>query len=349
MPIYKRTLKSGREVYDVKVSSHGKQYWKRGLRTQGAAKKIERDMQDWRGGHMPNLTFEELTWLWLKKAVGSKSSKTIEDYSRLLRLHVLPSLGRRRVVGIRPTDVEAIIQGLKDRPRTANMTLTVIRAVFRQAQAWELTDTNPAASIYRVPDPPKEAEFLTQQEAVKMTEAAEGQDALLILVALSSGLRPGELRALTWQDVDGRDLVVRDAKTPAGNRRVRIPAGVAEQLAAARRPGGHVFTMPDGSPLTKGNMRSAVERVAKAAGIKKNVTPHTLRHTYAALCTGAGYNLKFISQQMGHTNVAFTMTRYGHLAPDAKEAIVDAFENEVVANLYHAQSKQKNNVVHIHR
>lgn len=165
-----------------------------------------------------------------------------------------------------------------------------------------------------------------------------------MLVGAYGGLRIGELAGLRRHRVDllaGR-LDIREIlvevkghltsgppKTRAGRRSVSLPRPVGQELRShlERVPGEHVFPSPDGGPLRVPQWRQRFWRPAvRAAGLEP-LRPHDLRHTAVALWIAAGANLKEVARRAGHTSVAFTLDRYGHLYPGADEALSARLES----------------------
>jgi integrase len=154
----------------------------------------------------------------------------------------------------------------------------------------------------------------------------------LVLLGAYGGLRIGELAGLRRRRVDllrgtvdvaeivvevrGK-LFIGPPKTRAGRRTVGLPRAVVEELAAHLGPVGpadaHVFTAEKGGVLRPSNFRTKVWLPAVQAAGLAPLRPHDLRHTAVALWIAAGANPKEVSVRAGHTSVAFTLDRYGHL------------------------------------
>jgi integrase len=322
-----------------------------GLRTHQAAQKWERDMLDWRDGITPSLTFRDLAWLWLENVQGKRSARTIEINAGLLRLHILPLLGHRRLMDVRPPEVQLVVNELRGKARTANQCLSCIRAIYRQGMLWGVVPDNPSLAVARVPDPPKEADFLTMEEAEKLLGAA-GEDRFLLLFMLCSGLRSGEVRELRWSDVEGRYIKIRKSKTAAGIRTVILPKGVALELQAQEKRGLYVFTRENGDPLGKYDLKRMLDKATTRAGLR-HLTPHTLRHTYATWVLssgqGSGGEVKALQELLGHAQASTTLNTYSHVLPGKKEAVVDLFEIEHASNLPQEQGEQDAEIIDIRR
>jgi integrase len=181
----------------------------------------------------------------------------------------------------------------------------------------------------RVPPPP--FDFFTFEEADRLIAAASPETRPMVVTALKTGLRVGELLGLRWQDVDlkaGR-LVVRqniareEVTTPKNHRSREIPLGdlVLGELRAHRHlRSKYVFAKPAGTRLTKKEAEGRLERDLKRAGLR-HIGWHALRHTFASHLVMRGAPLKGVQKLLGHSTMEMTM-RYAHLSPDARRDYV---------------------------
>jgi integrase len=176
--------------------------------------------------------------------------------------------------------------------------------------------------------------------AAALLTALSDEDRPIWAAAMYAGLRRGELQALRWEDVELLDGVIHvrrgwdevegaiAPKTAASARRVPIPQVLAGHLEAAfKRLAGEFVFGPGGRPF---DPRQLGDR-AKAAWTGhhlEGLTLHECRHTYASFMIAAGANAKALSTYMGHSTIAITLDRYGHLMPgnEAEAAgLLDAY------------------------
>jgi integrase len=182
--------------------------------------------------------------------------------------------------------------------------------------------------------------FLTPAEIARLADAIDQRYRALVLVAAYGGLRIGELAGLRRGRVDLLRGVVQVAeiltevqgrvafglpKTRASRRRVGLPQQVVAELARHLATPGErdelVFTAPAGGPLRINGFRARVWRPATRAAGLDGLRIHHLRHTAVALWIAAGASPKEVAARAGHTSVSFTLDRYGHLYPEADEAL----------------------------
>lgn len=154
---------------------------------------------------------------------------------------------------------------------------------------------------------------------------------LVILVALYTGLRRGEILRLCWPDIDfGKHrLSVRKSKTKAGKREVYLNSMLHQQFLSLsqREQGEWVFPSParfqtPGQPDRHiADVKNAFRRAVRLAGIKK-ITFHQLRHTFCSRLADAGIPLPVIQKLAGHASITMT-SRYTHPADELKQSAVE--------------------------
>lgn len=220
---------------------------------------------------------------------------------------------------------------------------------------------NPAAEVSKPRPADKEMLFLTAAQAKSLLDAARGQRLFALFgLALGGGLRQGELLGLQWSGVDfakgtvtvsrslaqiGGEFVVKEPKSKASRRTVKLPASVTDALRvhrAAMLKEGHgsdtVFCTKTGNYIGKSNLirqvfKPLVERsnvaerdMAKEAAREPDQIPaglrfHDLRHTHATLLLSLGHSVKALSQRLGHQDVAITLRTYAHVLPADDEKL----------------------------
>ena len=196
-------------------------------------------------------------------------------------------------------------------------------------------------------DPPRNAHSeiqpLTAEQSRRPLKAAGGDRlGALYVLALTTGMRQGELLALPWRDVDlaqgkiqvrgtlQRNGVVAEPKTGKGRRQITLPAFVADALKRHRvrqneeRPAagpawtdrGLVFTNNVGGHLDANNLRHrAFPKLLDRAGVPR-IRFHDLRHSAATLLLGLGTNPKVVQELLGHSQISVTLDTYSHVLPN---------------------------------
>jgi integrase len=224
-------------------------------------------------------------------------------------------------------------------PKTINNLLGVLSKCLRTAEEWGELDRVPKTKPLRVP--PQRFDFLSIEESDRLIRAVPAYpwDAMVV-VALRTGLRIGELIGLEWPDLnlETRILTVRrsifrnEIVSPKNNRIRHIP--LTEQtcriLLPARAPSGPMFSRGGSIRLDDQLARRAMRRLCKQAGLRP-IGWHVLRHTFASHLAMAGVSIKVIQELLGHSDVRTTM-RYAHLAPSSLHEAVQVLDPKQAAD-----------------
>jgi integrase/recombinase XerD len=160
--------------------------------------------------------------------------------------------------------------------------------------------------------------ILAQDEVRALLAAiTDGRDRVMVTVAYSCGLRVSELTSLRVVDVDGaRKLLHIHAGKGRKDRLVPLSDSLLSLLRdyyRIYRPKQWLFVGPRGGHVVDRTVQRAVREAGVRAGIKKKVTPHTLRHCFATHMLEAGVDLRTVQSMLGHNNIATTI-RYHHVA-----------------------------------
>lgn len=303
-------------------------------------------------GAQSTLTLDEASASWLEGAKGGAirnrsgdpyKPSVLREYEGSLRRHLLPALGPRRLSAITRLEVqeladELLASGLD--PSTVRNALMPLRVIYRRAVSRSVVSLNPTQNLELPAPRGKRERFASPREAEQLITALRLADRPLWATALFAGLRRGELVALQQEDVDLQAGVISvrrswdpregfiETNSGAGRRRVPIASVLAGHLAGLRAesPGeGFVFAGPGGGPM---NADAAVAR-ARRDWTKAGLDPillHECRHSFASLMIAAGVNPKALSTYIGHSSIAITLDRYGHLMPGNEADAADRLD-----------------------
>ncbi|MDS0257034.1 tyrosine-type recombinase/integrase [Thermoplasmatales archaeon AK] len=175
---------------------------------------------------------------------------------------------------------------------------------------------------YNMPDnlrPPRRSRhipvYLSETEAAEMIEASadNGRDQAMVLLLATTGLRVGEMCRLRVQDVDISERII-FVKSGKGDKDRIVP--MSEECSAVlsryilhyrkANSGDYLFPGRDGSHIDSSSVERRIRKIAKAAGLKKKITPHVLRHTFATAVLKNGGDIRFIQQILGHASISTT-------------------------------------------
>jgi integrase len=287
-------------------------------------------------------------WLreWLTTSVETRNRpRTVASYRETVDRYIDPAIGRIPLTRLEPEDVAAMLRGLAARglsPTTSRYTHAVLRIALGRAVKSGRNVRNVASLVEPPARRTAERRPLTAEQARAFLAATAGDrlEALYVL-AITTGMRQGELLALRWQDLDldaGR-LSVRhtlrldtrelaEPKTERARRTLRLgPDSIAalrdhrhrqltERLAAGRRwnEADFVFASSIGTPMDSRNVTKAFQRILARVGLPHQRF-HDLRHACATLLLEDGEELGVVSRILGHSQIATTADVYAHLTP----------------------------------
>lgn len=321
---------------------------------------VEREKK--RGKLAPGLTVSGLLALYEEER-GSEIRKTSLDKKKsILNTHVIPELGEVRLDDL---DEERLIAwrtklaGTDRKAATKNAARRELRALLNYAVERRLIPSNPIRAVKAFRDPYRETDavrlrYYTKDEFVaykKAARAAAESDGSLrawgiyifFMLAYYTGARKGEINALRWTDVDGKNVRITRSvtqkirgeawvETPPKNessvRRIQMPVPLIEALKEhmERQKRGEgwsesCFICGGLAPIPDTTIENYNQRFAKAAGVK-HITIHEFRHSHASVLCNAGINIKEIARRLGHADEQTTMRTYAHLYPQEEERAV---------------------------
>ncbi len=293
-------------------------------------------------------TVEQYLKSWLDIIKPSIRERTWVRYEQYVRLHAIPRIGKLSMEKLTAQHLQRLYADRLDAglsPTTVHHLHATMHKALSQAVRWNVVARNVADLV----DPPRivkhEMETLSPENARRLLSAAtadrmEG----LFTLALTTGMREGELLGLRWRDVRLDDatlevrgslqrvaagLVVMEPKTKHSRRRVGLTeAAVAalrrhrvRQAEERRRLGARwaesdfVFTDEVGMPIDATKfLRNSFRPLLRAAGLP-DMRFHDLRHTAATLVLGRGIHPKIVSEMLGHSQIAITLDLYSHVTP----------------------------------
>jgi len=341
------TKRRGKWVLDYR-DQHGRRHWETVTGNRHDADQLlsQRLREVGRGEYearRDQMTFREVSDAYTAGhiAVNIRES-TRQDYERNLRLYLLPAFDVVKVRVITPEMIEAFRNRLLKQGigrRTINKCHTLLSAIFRYALRYRWITANPAAEVRKLRaesgshERPELDNILTPAEAALMLDAADDRYRVLLLMALSTGMRQGELLGLQWGDIEwaAKQVWVRrqytrgrfsELKTRYSRRKIGLGDDLIRELKAwkLRCPKGeHDLAFPNGAgnPENHGNLLNrGFYPTLRRAGLRR-IRFHDLRHTYASFLIAQNVHPKRIQALLGHSSIKVTMDTYGHLMNDA--------------------------------
>ena len=306
-----------------------------------------------------NLVLEDYLDRWLSDSVrDSVKQRTFESYAYVVRLHLSPSLGHVKLKTLSPAHVQGLYRSKLDSGlslRTVQLIHTTLHKALKQAVQWGLVPRNVTEAVTAPRPNKKEIHPLTPRQARTLLDNA-GRDRFeaLYVLAITTGLRRGELLGLRWKDVDlergylqVRQQLVRtkDGLTftsPKGgkSRSVRLSKRAIGALEGHRerqleeklrldslwKDNDLVFPTATGTPMDADNLVKRSFRPLVARARLPRIRFHDLRHTFATLLLSRGTHPKVVQEMLGHADISQTMDTYSHVLPDMQERAVYEIE-----------------------
>lgn len=286
-----------------------------------------------------NITVGEWSEMWLKTYKANVSHNTYQMYSNALQKHINPILGDILLKNVKTIQIQQVINQLieKGNSRSAEIVRLTVKGFMEQALIEGYIYKDVVAAVKAVKHKPKEKRTLTDIETTSIQKAdLTAKQKAFLDIMLYTGLRRGEVLALTVDDVDLSDRMltvnkslyfeanspnIKEPKSKAGFRQVPIPDSLIDELREyiSTLKNNILFTMTDGSYMTKSSFRKFWDSIIKTVKEKTDnpneitFTPHIFRHTYATNLYYAGVDIKTAQYFLGHSSLSMTLEIYTHL------------------------------------
>lgn len=351
-------------------------------------------LQDIENGLLPDaatITLNEWIDCWLIDYIKPNVRvKTFEKYESCLNNYIRPSLGHIGMRKIKAPDIQRVFNdmlasGGKTKTGLSTSTVRATRRYLSMAFNKALQVGILSRNNVKITDSPRlvkeEIRPLTEEEAgILLHTAKEGEyfywgvkqrrqaspsnqyhkamAYMVVSLALSTGMRLGEVFGLKWKDIDfekntvnvqralvssnSKGMIFEDPKTKGSKRRILMTENVKNALKRYQNEQEEfsnflgdkfdnkeslLFTNIWGKPVDTSNFTSRYfKKMLMKAELDRAFSFHDLRHTHATLLLRQGINIKVISERLGHSTVAMTLDTYSHLMPDMQETAVKALE-----------------------
>ena len=304
-----------------------------------------RQIHDGRQRPKANISFEQFVReQWERAVMPTLKPGSVRYYGIQLRCHLIPAFGIRRLAEITRADVQRFLaekrmQGFSG--SSVHGMRTALSKVLQEAVDWDYLEQNPARGI-RVGDrtPKQERVYLSAEHVAQLHNSLPEPCRTLVLLAVLTGLRIGELLALRWKHVDLLHSTIRvretvyegrfgTPKTRSSRRDVPMSQPVREALIAQHArcalagPDDLVFSSRAGTPISPKNMlRRVLQPACRGLGLPA-ITWHSFRHTHATLLGEVGESLRTAQAILGHSNLETTLNVYTHAIPESQRRAVE--------------------------
>src|SRR3989344_6173168 len=261
--------------------------------------------------------------------IQGKSERTINAY--LTHVKQFKSFIKKPLEEVKEEDVKKYLASLmqKERkPRSINLKLSSLRFLYNEV----LKKPEILAGIKSQKASQKLPTYLTREEISKLINATSNiKHQLLIEMMVSSGLRVSECVNLKISDINQQEKTIHVKEGKGDKERLTIISQSALDklnihLGKRKNNSEYVFAKKSGKPITSKLPQKILSLLAEKAGIKKQVTPHVLRHPFATLLLENGTNLRIIQELLGHTNLQTTQV-YTHISKEQIKSIKNPLDN----------------------
>jgi integrase len=332
--------------YGVETATGRKTRYIYGKLREDVREKLTKAIADRDGGIIlghQNMSVADYIERWLRDSVkGSVRTSTYASYERQVSRYVIPALGHVKLTKLTPAHVQRLYREMQDRglsARTVQYTHAVLHRALKQAKRWGMVNLNAAEDVDRPQLKKEEIRPLDREQARRLLAAAEGNRLhAFYVVAVTAGLRPGELLALRWKDVDLEASTLRinralsqgefsTPKTPRSRRKVELSNTARAALKAHRKrqleermqrvafwqEQDLVFPSTVGTPLSHRNVVRSFKALLECAGLPAKTRLYDLRHTCATLLLNGNVHPKYVQELLGHASIAQTLDTYSHV------------------------------------
>ncbi|MDP8261904.1 MAG: site-specific integrase [Candidatus Ancaeobacter aquaticus] len=272
------------------------------------------------------IKFEDFseTYLELHSRLNKKPMVVVRDV--ILIKNLSTHFAGKYLYNINPLMIERykMERGKEVSPATVNRELACLKSIFNKAIEWERAEDNPVRKVKFLKENNQRLRYLEEDEIGRLLDNCDDALRNIVIVALHTGMRRGEILGLQWRDIDLNKGIIYLLETKNNEKReVHMDDLVMKTLSSMQRDpeSPYVFCDKDGKPNI--NLRRNFETALKNSGINE-FRFHDLRHTYASYLVMFGIDIRTVQVLMGHKTIEMTL-RYSHLSPDHKRRAVDVF------------------------
>ncbi|MGH4049751.1 MAG: tyrosine-type recombinase/integrase [Clostridium sp.] len=312
-----------------------------------------------------NMLFKDYLEKWVNEyCINNLTPKTIKTYNQLIETYIAPKLGNIKIDKLKPLDLQSFYNYLQNDLNLSGTTALhcheVINVSLKHAVQWQMLNRNIATSVQRPKKAKKEMLVLTAEQTNMLLERLKNLSLYIpVLLAVTTGLRRGEILGLTWKNVDldgGVIYVVNQlqkidgvfklvpTKTAGSKRKIALLPYTIPILRNLRKLqiehklllGSEynklnlVYPQVNGTPYDPDYISRHFLRTMDVISAELEIPKirfHDLRHTHATLLLSRNVNPKIVSERLGHCGISITLDTYSHVLPDMQKEAADTLNN----------------------
>jgi integrase len=345
-------------VISAGFTSEGKrrQIRRTGFKTQKEAKEkyltIQNELQQETFVDPSSVILETFIEKWKKRKKEQVEKSSFERYERLCKSHIIPAIGSMKLQKITTVTIQELIDTMAFEQgysrKTLLMVKNLLKDIFRSAIKEGFIRDNPVQEI-EFPKANKLEMIIWDQKEIDAfisirNKKNRGKYYVAVLVALLTGMRKGEILALTWDKIDFENSVIHvqqimesDGRTIAKRtknkrfRQILIPDLLKEELLLHKKqqnkdtpqnPNNLVFCTYTGKTVLPFCLNDVLDYYCEKLELPR-MKFHDLRHTHATMLLKQNINIKVISERLGHSKTSTTLDIYSHVLPSMQQSVTD--------------------------
>jgi len=334
-----------------------KQKWLSGFNT---AKEAERALAEFLAkfyagqySDPQNMTVETYLKKWLEDYAKIKVAKTTFATYEDAAKNIIQHLGSVKLEQLKPMHIQSYISKMLEEGasvRAVRYNYAVLRAALNTAVKWQLISANPCNAVTPPSKVKTKMHTLDKQQVDTLIEGARNTPLFIpILLAVTCGLRRGEILGLKWDNVNlrnniinvtqtrvrvpsGEEIIEKEPKSSHSIRTIAIPEMTAKalkeewkrqaqnKLALGEKYNNqnYVVCWDDGTPYAPDYITKAFKKLLKKLNLP-DIRFHDLRHTHATLLLEEGIHPKVVQERLGHSSITLTLDVYSHVLPNLQQ------------------------------
>jgi integrase len=332
--------KNGKTYYKFQIRLGGKVTRRAGFTSRNQAiyayAQLQENYEDEKNG---NIKYERMYEKFLEVYKTKVKESTFNATKSIFKLHILPIFGKTKIRDISPSQCQQFVISLADYVKGKEY-YNQAKRVIDFAKKQRLVKENPFDFVIlpKFKEGRKEFNFLSPEESYMVIDHHKKSQYwyTLFRVLIYTGLRRGEILALTWSDIDFKNREISITKTltigedkkvilssPKAKASIRVIDIDEETLIELEKlklksKSDIVFPNTKGKYARLSNIQDKLHKACKDLGIK-NVRVHDLRHTHASLLFASGADVKYVQNRLGHEKIETTLNIYIHVTKDRRE------------------------------
>lgn len=309
-----------------------------------------------------NITVDSWFRIWIEEyKKPSVKRGTVSVYLEHYKCYIEKPLGKKKLKDVRPDQIQKIYNDLYRSGYSRNtieLTSVVLSGLYKQAVKNKIVRENPVpfATLPRNNIVNERRVMTVEEQKIFLENSRDSYLYELFEIALSTGMRSGELRGLSWSDIDYKSRMIHInhslnyvnniydldlPKTSSSKREIPMLDNVYNLLKQRKKKQSElkillgekwkakdgledlIFTTEFGYPMNRDRLKVEINKIVDKINNKgimfKHITPHTFRHTFATRCIENGMQPQVLKTILGHNKLAMTMDLYSHTLPNVKK------------------------------